>query len=386
MINLRYHIVSITAVFLALGIGVALGSTLIERATVDTLSGRLDEQSERLDRTDGENAQLRDELDVLAERQRQLTEQGASLYAGHLTGVPTVVLTTQGTDDELVALTQRSLRSAESDLYGTLRLTSRWESLSQEEVTDLAELLDRALVRGPQTRQATLEALAAELLAASQPAPAVDEIPPVDTPTNPQEPVGDGQGDAAGDTGSTTTASGAADGAEQAEPSDEQPDTTDEQAVSPGDGVGGTPILTGLIERGYVEFLADGSNVPLPEFGARYVLVVDASTDVGVEDVVVPLVELMAEAVPAPLVVAEPLAEVETEEDEVQPPLAGPVVTAVRTDEDLALRVTTTDSPGVFIGQSAIVLGVADLVADPTRVGQYGIAVGAVALLPPPEE
>ena len=31
MINLRYHIVSITAVFLALGIGTALGGTFLDR-------------------------------------------------------------------------------------------------------------------------------------------------------------------------------------------------------------------------------------------------------------------------------------------------------------------------------------------------------------------
>ena len=35
MINLRYHIVSITAVFLALGIGLTLGSTFLDRVTVD---------------------------------------------------------------------------------------------------------------------------------------------------------------------------------------------------------------------------------------------------------------------------------------------------------------------------------------------------------------
>ena len=37
MINLRYHIVSIVAVFLALGIGVLMGSTIVDRAIVSTL-------------------------------------------------------------------------------------------------------------------------------------------------------------------------------------------------------------------------------------------------------------------------------------------------------------------------------------------------------------
>jgi hypothetical protein len=361
MINLRYHIVSITAVFLALGIGVALGSTLIERATVDTLNDRLDEQSERLDRTDGENADLRRELERLAEREQQLTAQGVALYAGHLAEVPTVLITTQGTDDELVAITQRSLRAADAQLFGTLRLTSRWESLSQEEVADLATLLDRALVRGPQTREAALEALSEELLAAASPAP--------EQPDTEEEPAVDPDGSV-----------------DPLDPVDPNTTTTTAPETSVADEPVATPILDGLIERGYIEFLADGSNVPLPSFGARYVLVVDESTEVGVEDVVVPFVELMADDDPAPMVVAEPLASVEEGAEVVEPPLAGPVVTAIRSDESLASSISGVDSAGDFIGQSAMVLALADLVGDDTQVGQYGIGVGATLLMPAIEE
>jgi hypothetical protein len=357
MINLRYHIVSITAVFLALGIGVALGSTLIERATVDTLSGRLDEQSERLDRTDGENADLRDQLDQVAEREAQLTAQRGSLYVGHLTDVPTVVLTVQGTDDDLVALTSESLRAAGADLHGVLRLTSRWESLSQDEVADLAGLLGRTLVRGPETRQAALEALAEELLVASGPFPVEAEEPvspdDPDAPPPPEDPA------------STTTL----------------PDEIDPADVV----IPETPIVDGLIERGYLEFAADGSSDPLPSFDARYVMVLDDSTDVGVADVVVPLVELLATADPAPLVVAETLAPV-VDDERPEPPLAGPVVTAVRADESLSSALSTADSPRDFVGQSALVLALADLVGDQPRVGQYGVAVGATSLWPTLEE
>ena len=42
MINLRYHIVSITAVFLALGIGITLGSTFIGRETLDQIRNNVD--------------------------------------------------------------------------------------------------------------------------------------------------------------------------------------------------------------------------------------------------------------------------------------------------------------------------------------------------------
>ena len=42
MLNLRYHVVSLVAVFLALGIGVIMGATVIDRVTVDQLRNRLD--------------------------------------------------------------------------------------------------------------------------------------------------------------------------------------------------------------------------------------------------------------------------------------------------------------------------------------------------------
>ena len=42
MVNLRYHIVSIVAVFLALGIGIVMGSTVVDRGIVDVLNRRVD--------------------------------------------------------------------------------------------------------------------------------------------------------------------------------------------------------------------------------------------------------------------------------------------------------------------------------------------------------
>jgi hypothetical protein len=52
MINLRYHIVSLTAVFLAIGIGLTLGSTFLDRATVDNLQGQLESLETRLQERD----------------------------------------------------------------------------------------------------------------------------------------------------------------------------------------------------------------------------------------------------------------------------------------------------------------------------------------------
>ncbi|MBV8234224.1 MAG: copper transporter, partial [Acidimicrobiia bacterium] len=56
MLNLRYHVVSLVAVFLAIGIGVIMGVTVIKSGIVDQLQKRLDsvEASDRQTRKDND--------------------------------------------------------------------------------------------------------------------------------------------------------------------------------------------------------------------------------------------------------------------------------------------------------------------------------------------
>lgn len=63
MIDFRYHIVSIAAVFLALGIGVALGATVLDRVTVGALEARLDDLRTNLDDARADITGLQDDLD-----------------------------------------------------------------------------------------------------------------------------------------------------------------------------------------------------------------------------------------------------------------------------------------------------------------------------------
>ena len=48
MIKLRTHIISLTAVFLALGIGLMLGSTFLDRTFVDALDAQVKSLNGRL--------------------------------------------------------------------------------------------------------------------------------------------------------------------------------------------------------------------------------------------------------------------------------------------------------------------------------------------------
>ena len=61
MINFRFHLASLIAIFLALALGVVVGAGVIDRGVVDTLNNRLDSVERTSDRIKGENSQLRSE-------------------------------------------------------------------------------------------------------------------------------------------------------------------------------------------------------------------------------------------------------------------------------------------------------------------------------------
>ena len=126
MINIRYHIVSITAVFLALGLGVALGSTFLDGATVDVLERNIKSAENRISATNAENDRLNDQLDKSKERDDSLTLVGSeSLLAGELTDVPVLVIAAPGVESGDVDVLATMLERSDADFRGTLQLTDK---------------------------------------------------------------------------------------------------------------------------------------------------------------------------------------------------------------------------------------------------------------------
>ena len=83
MINFRYHLVSLTAVFLALGVGLLLGTTFLDDALENQLRSDLEELEHDLDRAGERNSELRQQLDAFEEEAGGLDEQlGARLFDG----------------------------------------------------------------------------------------------------------------------------------------------------------------------------------------------------------------------------------------------------------------------------------------------------------------
>lgn len=138
MINFRYHVVTLVAVFLALGLGVLFGASFIDQKTVAGLQRSQERLGER-------NNALRQEILALQRNQEALQSFAVSsrdlLIRGALTGRAVVVVAFASTDDGLVRGTEDTLVKAGGSLVGSIRLSDDLEARSDAERRSVAEAL-----------------------------------------------------------------------------------------------------------------------------------------------------------------------------------------------------------------------------------------------------
>ena len=111
MINLRYHIVSVVAVFLALGIGLALGSTFVDSILVN----ELEDQVNQLDLAQEEAVELKNqavvERDLELQNNQALRTQIVALEDDHLAKLAELQ---EANDQERQALIKQAELESES--------------------------------------------------------------------------------------------------------------------------------------------------------------------------------------------------------------------------------------------------------------------------------
>lgn len=119
MISLRQHIFSLVAVFVALAIGIAAGSTVVRGPLLDSTRSRLESAEELIEQERAEN-------DVLAAELAQLDALGedgpAQLLAGRLTGSAVVLVVAGDVDGDVVAGVLRALAVASDGFVGEVRI------------------------------------------------------------------------------------------------------------------------------------------------------------------------------------------------------------------------------------------------------------------------
>ncbi len=344
MINFRYHIVSLTAVFLALGVGLLLGTTFLDDALEDQLKRDLEELENDLDRAGERNADLQRQLDAFEEEAGALDEElGARLFDGQLRGQPVLVVAPRGIDEGLVERVTTALDQADADRMGTWWLTDRLLLDDDDEVAQLADALDLSTDDTGRLRNSLATQLADVLYGA------------VDLP------AGSSSGSAA-----------------------DAPDAGQAQGAAPAE----PELLARLREAEFVDYDVpdgDGDVVRLPASGLRIVVVSGPDASLPLGDALMPvLTDLTSGDEPAPVVAVEPSRAPDDEADG-DDPSAERLVDVIREDGDLSRYVSTVDNLDRVSGRVATVLALVDVRPGEPRIGHYGTEDGT-QLLPPAED
>ena len=156
MINFRFHVVSLVGVFLALALGVVIGSTVIDRAIVDRLSSQIDSVRQRADAERAENRALRDQIKGLetfiAQSQPQVTGR-------RLNQVPVTVVAVRGIPAEDVRAATDLLKASGALVPGVLWIEDGLGGTDPGARAKLVEAIGDTGLAVEDLRQVALEAL-----------------------------------------------------------------------------------------------------------------------------------------------------------------------------------------------------------------------------------
>jgi hypothetical protein len=130
--------VSITAVFLAIAIGVLIGSTYVDDVTVDQLRNRIGTVEDRADATREKNDRLESELNTTRDYVDLSAEYAVS---GRLTEVPALLVAARGVDEDAVGRTVVLARRAGGRLPGIVWLEPRWALEGKDDRDALATIV-----------------------------------------------------------------------------------------------------------------------------------------------------------------------------------------------------------------------------------------------------
>lgn len=335
MINLRYHVVSLTAVFLALGIGLAFGAAFIDRATVDQLERNLTAVERQNEELEQQNSELADQLTATERIESGLREEGLDqVVAGRLEDTPLLLLVSSGVNGDLQDAALATAVAAGAEVAGILRITDRFALDDQSEVDDLRTILELPDAGAAQLRTAAIRRVRTLLANAASPSPSPGvDGPPSEVPT----PV--------------------------------------------------PALLEQLLVAGFLEFEAadelPAGFVLIPEHDLRVMAVSNRDAAVADDDFLRPLLASLVEpeatnpdASPPVVVAGEPLVPTDDPDAELFP-----FVEPFRADEVLRARLSTVDTLDSFAGLMAAVMAL-QYGAD-GQVGHYGTGESAQAVLPP---
>lgn len=159
MINFRFHLASLVAIFLALALGVVIGAGVIDRGIVDALDNRLNRVEANAANTRAANNALKAQLEVQDEQLVALAKAVEVDLAANDVGIIAV----RGVDADRVSETVASLQVAGAHVTGVLWLEEPWILDTDEQVTELARAIGSTSRRPVAVREQAWTQIAARL-------------------------------------------------------------------------------------------------------------------------------------------------------------------------------------------------------------------------------
>jgi hypothetical protein len=328
MINFRFHIVSLTAAFLAFTVGLLLGTNFLADYSKNYLEHRIDDFSDRLKSEKSTNSRLKRDLGSLEKENKNLDQQiGERLFPGLLKNDPVLVIAPRGLsgDPSPVDRVTDALQQAAADEVGVWWLTDRLALDDGDEITDLAGILGSSSNKPDELRKDLADQMASVLAGVTGP-----------MSTNPSAPKGS-----------------------------REPE-----------------LLKRLREGGFVDYdpPEDSSEdaVLLPASGLRVAMVTGQGAAVSDDLVMFPMLQAIAADGPVPVVVAQ----TPVTSDDANASPTEPLVTALRHEGKVKDRITTVDDLDRVAGRIATVLALSDAEPGSPKVGHYGLRDDAQRLIP----
>lgn len=123
MISFRYHLVSIIAVFLALALGILVGTTGLNGAVLDGLRNERDNQAKTISQLRSDSTVQRNQL---TNDDNFVQKYAARLVGGKLTGQTVVVVSAPGIDGKIKAGVEQVIKDAGGAVVGRLQLSAAY--------------------------------------------------------------------------------------------------------------------------------------------------------------------------------------------------------------------------------------------------------------------
>jgi len=313
MINFRYHLVSLVAVFLALAVGIVMGSTVIDRAIVDGLRNRIDQVEANADARREENQRLESEMSRL---DRYIDASAPFAVTDRLRDRDVMVFALAGTDEAPLREAVDLIRVAGGRTSGIVWIEDDW-TLEDEDVLQQVAAIAGVVSTDPKVvRTAAWE----DLATAMQPVVA-----------NVSDPV---------------------------DPTTEPPVPTTVPATSP-------DLVDQLIRAGVLRFetVGDGNAVIGPLAGTDVLVVANSQLNEDSAALLLTVLQSLARS-DVPTVAAEVFRTEKGGADR------GDGMAVVHDDRELAAAVSTVDAFELVEGRVAAVLALSD--AQRGVIGRYG--------------